>query len=224
MSGRSRLRLPSSRDPDRTPGPRRGVAADHLLARRAQLNRRCIAPARNPGLAARARGSRDAVTARSVADVDPAVTGEPAPAAAVDDDAAATEATPAVTVSLATAPSAAATAALGERAAACGNRRSRERKGCNRDGEDLLGLRGHEFLLPSCWDQATAARSVIRTCGEAQIDDVTVVTGMRFSSGRHPACAGACPGILPFPRPGLTPSYRTEPLADSAMGRANGKT
>src|SRR5262245_55007281 len=101
MSGRSRRRLAASRDPDRTPGPRRGVAADHLLARRAQLNRRCIAPARSPGLAARARGSRDAVIARSVADVDPAVAGEPAPAAAVDGDDAATEATPAVAVPLA---------------------------------------------------------------------------------------------------------------------------
>src|SRR5262245_44086181 len=160
MSGRSRRRLAAPRDPDRTPGPRRGVAADHLLARRVQLDRRCIAQARSPGPAARARGSRDAVIARSVANVDPAVAGEPAPAAAVDDDDAATEATPAVTVPLAAAPSAAApAAALGERVAGCGNRSSRERKGCNRDGEDLLGLRGHEF---SCLLVGTERRPLDR--------------------------------------------------------------
>src|SRR5262245_26005169 len=87
----------------------------------------------------------------------------------------------------------------------------------------FLDFADMSFLLSSCWDRATTARSVIRTCGEARIDDVTVVTGTRFSSRRRPAHTGVRPGILPFPRPGLTPSYRTEPLADSAMGRANGK-
>src|SRR5215475_11443706 len=86
------------------------------------------------------------------------------------------------------------TVALGERVAGCGKRRSRERKGSNGDSEDLLGLCGHEFLLSSCWDRAPTARSVIRTCGEARIDDVTVVTGMRFASWCTPTpLRGYCP-------------------------------